>query len=131
MEKKYFLVQQENIILDDTIKNNITFNLEENKVDQEKYIMAIKNSNLENYINQLPDKDNTITGENGIQISGGQKQRLSIARALYHDPDVLILDEATSSLDLQTESEILNFLSVIKGQKTIFIISHREIFKTL
>ena len=65
-------MQQENIILDDTIKNNITFNLEENKVDQEKYIMAIKNSNLENYINQLPDKDNTITGENGIQISGGQ-----------------------------------------------------------
>ena len=124
--KNIFLVQQENIILDDTIKNNITFNLEENKVDQEKYIMAIKNSNLENYINQLPDKDNTITGENGIQISGGQKQRLSIARALYHDPDVLILDEATSSLDLQTESEILNFLSVIKGQKTIFIISHRE-----
>ena len=103
--KNIFLVQQENIILDDTIKNNITFNLEENKVDQEKYIMAIKNSNLENYINQLPDKDNTITGENGIQISGGQKQRLSIARALYHDPDVLILDEATSSLDLQTESK--------------------------
>ena len=73
--KNIFLVQQENIILDDTIKNNITFNLEENKVDQEKYIMAIKNSNLENYINQLHDKDKTITGENGIQISGGQKKR--------------------------------------------------------
>ena len=66
--KNIFLVQQENIILDDTIKNNITFNLEENKVDQEKYIMAIKNSNLENYINKIPDKVNSLTCDNVIKI---------------------------------------------------------------
>ena len=124
--KNIFLVQQENIILDDTIKNNITFNLEENKIDQEKYNMAIKNSNLENYINQLPNKDNTITGENGIQISGGQKQRLSIARALYYDPEILILDEFTSALDSITEKEILETLKRLKKRKTIIIITHRS-----
>ena len=124
--KNIFLVQQENIILDDTIKNNITFNLEENEIDQEKYMMAIKNSNLENYINQLPDKDNTITGENGIQISGGQKQRLSIARALYYDPEILILDEFTSALDSITEKEILETLKRLKKRKTIIIITHRS-----
>ena len=81
---------------------------------------------LKDFIKNLPNKDNTITGEDGIKISGGQKQRLSITEALYHNPEVLVLDEATSSLDLETEKEILSSLNNIKGKKTIFIISHRE-----
>ena len=95
-------------------------------IDNKKYLNSVEKASLKDFIDKLEFKDQTIVGEDGIKISGGQKQRLSIARALYHDPDVLILDEATSSLDLQTENEILSFLSLIKGQKTIIIISHRE-----
>ena len=125
-QKNIFLVQQDNFIFDDTIKKNIILGLNEEDIDLEKYNNSIRDAALEDFINSLPNKDNTITGEDGIKISGGQKQRLSIARALYHNPEVLVLDEATSSLDLETEKEILSSLNNIKGKKTIFIISHRE-----
>jgi len=125
-QKNIFVVQQDNYVLDDTIKKNITLEFDDLLIDNKKYLNSLEKASLKDFIDKLELKDQTIVGEDGIKISGGQKQRLSIARALYHDPDVLILDEATSSLDLQTENEILNFLSIIKGQKTIFIISHRE-----
>lgn len=125
-QKNIFLVQQDNIILDDTIRNNITFSMEDGEIDDKKYEIAVKDAHLTDYISQLPDKDETITGESGIKISGGQKQRLSIARALYYDPEILILDEFTSALDSVTEKEILETLKKLKNKKTIFIITHRS-----
>jgi len=125
-QKNIFLVQQDNFILDDSIKNNITLGEDKNLFNLERYNKSIKEASLKEFIDNLPAKDNTITGEDGIKISGGQKQRLSIARALYHDPEILVLDEATSSLDVTTESEILDSLHNIKGKKTIIIITHRE-----
>ena len=125
-QKNIFLVQQDNFILDDSIKNNITLGEDKNLFNLERYNKSIKEASLKEFIDNLPAKDNTITGEDGIKISGSQKQRLSIARALYHDPEILVLDEATSSLDVTTESEILDSLHNIKGKKTIIIITHRE-----
>ncbi len=125
-QKNLFLVQQDNYMFDDTIKKNIILGLNEENINYDRYHESIQDAVLKDFINSLPEKDNTITGEDGIKISGGQKQRLSIARALYHNPEVLVLDEATSSLDLETENEILSSLNNIKGKKTIFIISHRE-----
>ena len=125
-QKNLFLVQQDNFIFDDTIKKNITLGLNDEDINLRRYNECIQDAALKDFIKNLPNKDNTITGEDGIKISGGQKQRLSIARALYHNPEVLVLDEATSSLDLETEKEILSSLNNIKGKKTIFIISHRE-----
>jgi ATP-binding cassette, subfamily B, bacterial PglK len=125
-QKNIFLVQQDNFILDDSIKNNITLGEDKNFFNLERYNKSIKEASLKEFIDSLPAKDNTITGEDGIKISGGQKQRLSIARALYHDPEILVLDEATSSLDVATEGEILDSLHNIKGKKTIIIITHRE-----
>ncbi len=125
-QKNIFLVQQDNFIFDDTIKKNIILGSNVEDINLDRYNNSIQDAALKDFIDSLPNKDNTITGEDGIKISGGQKQRLSIARALYHNPEVLVLDEATSSLDLETEKEILNSLNNIKGKKTIFIISHRE-----
>lgn len=125
-QKNIFLVQQDNFILDETIRNNITLGDDEKTINLNLYNKSISNASLTEFLENLPDKDQTFTGEDGIRVSGGQKQRLSIARALYHNPEVLILDEATSSLDKKTEKEILNFLNNIKGNKTIILITHRE-----
>ena len=87
---------------------------------------AIQNSGLSNYIDSLEDKENTIVGERGIRISGGQKQRIGLARALYFSPEVLILDEATNSLDKETEKNILKQLLKIKDKITLIIVSHEN-----
>ena len=79
----------------------------------------------------MPNGFNTIVGENGAKISGGEKQRIGIARALYRDPDILILDEATSSLDHTTEAEILKTLKNYKGKKTVLFITHRNVDKSI
>ena len=86
---------------------------------------AIKKSAISNYIGTLPLKGVTIIGTNGINISGGQRQTLSIARELFKDVDILLLDEATSSLDSETENEIQANINALKGQYTIIIIAHR------
>ena len=80
---------------------------------------------LSDYVDALPDKERTVVGERGIQMSGGQRQRLSIARALYTNPEVIIFDEATSALDEETEKEIMESIDRLIGQKTLIIIAHR------
>ena len=86
---------------------------------------ASKIANLHEFvIDELPDDYETTIGERGVRLSGGQRQRIGIARALYHNPQVLILDEATSSLDVNTESQILDELKIFK-EKTIISIAHR------
>ena len=122
-KKKIGYVPQNFAMLDDTIYTNILFG--ENH-DDEKFKNVIKEASLENLINTLPEKINTFVGPNAKQISGGQAQRLAIARALYQNPNLLIFDEATNSLDEKTENEIMNNIYNLKKNKTIIIISHKE-----
>ena len=118
-------VPQDTYISDDTIEENIGFNINKQDIDPTKIKEAIKSSNLDNFINNLPEKVNTYIGEDGIRISGGQKQRIGLARALYDDPKLLILDEATSALDNETEASIINEITKLKKDKIIIMIAHR------
>ena len=83
-------------------------------------------SQLENFINSLPNGEGTIIGNRGVRLSGGQRQRLGIARALYHNPKILVLDEATNSLDIENEKKIMKDIFSLDQLKTIIIISHRH-----
>jgi len=111
---------------DDTITHNIAFGFPDEMIDMKRVERVAKISNLHDFITiELPERYNTIVGERGIRLSGGQKQRVGIARALYEDPDVLILDEATSSLDGITEKSVLKAIENISELKTLIIIAHR------
>ena len=118
-------VPQNIYLTDDTIKKNIAFALPEEKIDNLLVKKAVTNAKLDNLINNLNNGLDTKVGEFGDRISGGQRQRIAIARALYKNPKVLILDECTNSLDLQTEKQIINEVNSFKGEKTIIMITHR------
>ena len=124
-------VPQKIYLLDDTIKKNIAINSYENEINTEKVKKVIDDSNIAQFVNRLPKGIETLVGENGAKVSGGEKQRIGIARALYRNPDLLIFDEATSSLDLETESNILKSLSKLKGKKTVVFITHRKVDQTI
>ena len=118
-------VPQNVYLTDDTIKKNIAFGIEEEKINIKRLEKSIQESELSEFISSLKDGINTIVGEDGIRLSGGQIQRIGIARALYNQPKLLILDESTSALDVQTENEILNSILKLKGKIAAIIISHR------
>lgn len=116
----------QNIFLADlSIKRNIAFGVEENEINDQKLIEAISRSCLSGVIDGLPDGIDTLVGERGVRLSGGQCQRLGIARALYEAKPLLILDEATSALDVSTESTVLNNIFSMSPAPTIFFVSHR------
>ena len=115
-------VPQDTMLFNDTIKNNLTFNDE--NIDFDRLNKIIKLCKLENFIENLPKKIETSVGEKGLKISGGQKQRIGIARALYRNFDLLILDEATSSLNKDYEDDILGEISSLFRDKIIITISH-------
>tara|TARA_B100000575_G_scaffold280780_1_gene270686 strand:+ start:515 stop:2236 length:1722 start_codon:yes stop_codon:yes gene_type:complete len=117
-------VPQNVFLFDDTIFNNITFNDE--NFDQDKLNKVLKVSILENFINELPKNLDTIIGEKGSQISGGQAQRIGIARALYHDKPLIVFDEATSALDTETENKLFKNLFANYGDKAFIIIAHKS-----
>jgi ATP-binding cassette, subfamily B, bacterial PglK len=119
-------IPQNFYILDDTILENIIFSEDESKFEIDKINSILKFCKLYDVVNNLPKKLNTIVGPSGKQLSGGQAQRLAIARALYQDKDILIFDEATNALDENTESEILKKINNLKNTKTIIIISHNN-----
>ena len=125
-QKQLGYIPQEIYLLDDTIRNNITFGIENDKIDEELLLDTIKKSQLENFINSLPNKLDTIVGERGARLSGGEKQRIGIARALYNKPKIMIFDEATSALDIYNENKILEEVFENKKDKTLIIISHRN-----
>ena len=95
------------------------------KIDMDRLNKAVKFSNCEEYINELPNKIDTEVGERGIRLSGGQRQRIGIARALYKDPQIILFDEATSSLDTKNEEEIIKSIIGLKKDKTLICISHK------
>lgn len=110
---------------DDTILRNIAFGIEEDAIDEEAAWKALEQAQLKEFVESLPESIHTNIGERGARISGGQRQRIGIARALYHDPQILFMDEATSALDNETEKEIMSSLNKLKGAKTLIIIAHR------
>ena len=124
-------VSQSNHIMNDTLKNNVTFGqYRNNEIDEKKFWNSIRKSGLEKFIMNLKNKENTIINEDATNISGGESQRILIARALYFASDIIILDEFSSALDIQTENKILDEINQI--DKTIIIVSHRKnTFKNL
>ena len=123
LRKEISLVSQDTTLFDDTIKNNIMYaNL---NATQENVEEAAKNSFASEFIEKLPNKYNTVIGENGIRLSGGEKQRLSIARAILKKSPIILLDEATSSLDSETENKIQGAINFLTKNRTTIVIAHR------
>ena len=123
LRNKISLVSQETTLFDDTIKNNIKY-ANEKATDEEVFEVA-KSSNAHDFIEKLPQKYETVIGENGTRLSGGEKQRISIARAMIKNSPIILLDEATSSLDSETESKIQEALNTLTKNKTTIVIAHR------
>ena len=123
-QKMIGLVPQKIFILDESLRNNILFGLDNKKYTDDKIISVIKKFSLESLLKRLPNGLDENLGEEGINLSGGEIQRIGLCRTLIYDPEVLFLDEATSSLDVNTESEILGELKIFK-EKTIISIAHR------
>ena len=119
-------VPQNIYLIDDTIKKNIAFGISDENIDNEKIIKSLKIAQIDDFVSNLPETINTQVGENGSKLSGGQIQRLGIARAVYNDPEILIFDEASSSLDGDTEERMINEISKISINKTIIIVSHKK-----
>jgi len=124
-QKNVGYVPQDIFISDDDIASNIAFGLNHKNIDLEKVMKAAKVANLHYFIESLPDKYLTKIGERGVRLSGGQRQRIGIARAIYNEPTVLILDEATSSLDNLTEKKVMEAVDNLTNKMTIIIVAHR------
>ena len=123
LRKNISLVSQETTLFDDTIKNNIKYaNLD---ASDEEVFEAAKLSHCEEFIDNLPEKYETLIGEDGVRLSGGEKQRISIARAMLKKSSIILLDEATSSLDSETEMKIQDALKILTKDKTTIVIAHR------
>jgi len=122
-QKSIGYVPQTTHLLDDSIKKNICFGIDDDKIDNERLEKVIKISGIDEFINNQPNRLGTIIGHDGSRISGGQLQRIGIARALYLDPKILILDEPTSSLDMITEENIINKILSL-DELTVILISH-------
>jgi ABC-type multidrug transport system fused ATPase/permease subunit len=118
-------VPQTIYLTDDTLRRNVAFGLGDENIDEQAVVDAIRLAQLEDFVASLPDKLGTVVGERGVRLSGGQRQRIGIARALYHNPSVLVLDEATSSLDTPTEHGVMQAVQALQGTKTVIIVAHR------
>ncbi len=123
LRKNISLVSQETTLFDDTIKNNISY--AKLTASEDEIFLAAKNSFAHDFIEKLPQKYETLIGENGVRLSGGEKQRISIARAMIKKSPIILLDEATSSLDSETEDKIQNAITLLTKNKTTIVIAHR------
>ena len=123
LREKISLVSQDTTLFDDTIKNNISY--AKNNATEEEIKEAAKLSYCEEFIKELPDQYDTLIGENGIRLSGGEKQRISIARAMLKKSPIILLDEATSALDSETEEKIQNAINILTKNRTTIVIAHR------
>ena len=117
------MVPQESVLFDGSVRDNVTYGIPD--ISEVKLVQALKDANAWEFVSQLPEGPETIVGERGARISGGQKQRLAIARALIRDPRILILDEATSALDSESENLIQQALAHLMKDRTTFVVAHR------
>lgn len=118
-------IPQNIFMIDDSIRKNVAFGYGDDEIDDEKVWYALKQAQLDEFVRSLPEGLDAGIGERGIRISGGQRQRIGIARALFEDPEVLVMDEATSALDNETEKAIMESINYLHGKKTLIIIAHR------
>lgn len=124
-QKMIGFVPQEIYLTDDSIKRNIAYGLNDSDINESLVWKALQLAQLDTFVKDLPEGLDAFVGERGVRVSGGQRQRIGIARALYHNPDVLIFDEATSSVDITTEKEITKSIESLGHIKTIIIVAHR------
>ena len=120
---------QDSLVIEDTIKKNISLELDKDKIDLNLVNKSLEEANLKTFVDTLPEGVETKIGENSLRLSGGQTQRLAIARNFYLKKEIIIMDEATSSLDEENEDRIIDSLNNLKGKKTIILITHK--FKLL
>ena len=118
-------IPQQIYLLDETITENIAFGIHVEDIDEAMVWRALEQAQLADFVKSLPDGLNTVVGDRGIRLSGGQRQRIGIARAMYSDPPILVLDEATSSLDSDTEKAVMEAVMGFHGSKTMLIVAHR------
>jgi ATP-binding cassette, subfamily B, bacterial PglK len=119
------VVSQSVFLLDTSIRKNIALGIPDHEIDEARIAEVLRLAKLDDFVSGLPEGTNTVLGEHGVRLSGGQRQRIAIARALYADPDALILDEGTAALDNQTEAELMSALSNLPQQCTLLMVAHR------
>lgn len=119
------LVPQDVYLMDDTIRRNVAFGTADQDIDDERVWKALRGAQVDKLVRSLPGELNAMIGERGDRLSGGERQRLGIARALYRDPEVLVVDEGTANLDNETEAAIVRTLAGLRGEKTIIVVAHR------
>jgi ABC-type multidrug transport system fused ATPase/permease subunit len=124
-QKTIGYIPQTIFLMDDSLRRNIAIGIADKEVDEVAIVEALKSAQLEEFVASLPEGLDTVVGERGVRLSGGQRQRIGIARALYHRPSVLVLDEATSSLDTETEHGVMQAVQALQGDKTVIIVAHR------
>jgi ATP-binding cassette subfamily C protein len=118
-------IPQQIYLCDDTLRGNIAFGVPETQIEEASVRAAVRAAQLEALVSELPNGLETVVGERGVRLSGGQRQRVGIARALYHNPQVLVMDEATAALDNETETGVMAAVEQLSGEKTLLIIAHR------
>jgi len=118
-------IPQSIYLCDDTLRGNIAFGIPEEETSEEQVWSAVQSAQLQELVERLPQGLDTVVGERGVRLSGGQRQRVGIARALYHNPQVLVMDEATAALDNETEAGIMEAVEKLSGEKTLIMIAHR------
>jgi len=118
-------IPQSIYLCDDTLRNNIAFGIPADEINENWIESAVKSAQLTELVQSLPEGLDTLVGERGVRLSGGQRQRVGIARALYHNPEVLVMDEATAALDNQTEAGVMEAVEKLSGEKTLIMIAHR------
>ena len=118
-------IPQSIYLIDESIRDNIAFGIDADRIDDNRIWEVLKEAQLKEFVEELPEGLDTTIGDRGVRISGGQRQRLGIARALYHNPEILVFDEATSALDTDTEKAVMDAINSFHGRKTMVIIAHR------
>lgn len=118
-------IPQSIYLVDESIRDNIAFGIDEEEIDDKRIWEVLKEAQLKEFVEELPEGLDTTIGDRGVRLSGGQRQRIGIARALYHNPEILVFDEATSALDNDTEAAVMEAVNSFHGKKTMIIIAHR------